>query len=90
VKPALMPDDVSARLIAFIREKFLAGDPQGELTDSSPLLEWGILNSLNTALLINFIREEFKTSVGLEAVDAASFGTVKSIAAMLCDEAAEG
>jgi acyl carrier protein len=88
VTHALSEDEVSVRLIAFIRERFLAGDPDGELSETSPLLEWGILNSLNTAILINYIREEFATPVALEKVDATSFKSVQSITAMLCGAAA--
>jgi clorobiocin biosynthesis protein CloN5 len=82
-------DEVSARLLAFIRERFLAGDPQGELTETTPLLEWGILNSLNTALLLGYIRENFDTVVPLEKVDAATFKNVASISALLRQTAAE-
>jgi len=89
VTSPLSQDEVSARLLAFIRERFLDGDPRGELEDTSPLLEWGILNSLNTAILIGYIREEFGASVALERVDAATFGSVASISAMLCQLAAE-
>jgi clorobiocin biosynthesis protein CloN5 len=85
----LPEDEVSARLLAFIRERFLAGDPQGELTETTPLLEWGILNSLNTALLLGYIRENFDTAVPLEKVDAATFENVASISALLRQTAAE-
>jgi clorobiocin biosynthesis protein CloN5 len=89
VTNALSEDQVSERLLAFIRERFLSGDPRGELEDSTPLLEWGILNSLNTAILIGYIREEFGTFVALEKVDAATFRSVATISSMLCETAAE-
>ena len=85
----LSEDQISARLLAFIRERFLSGDPRAELEETTPLLEWGILNSLNTAMLIGYIREEFGTFVALEKVDAATFRNVASITSMLCEAAAE-
>jgi clorobiocin biosynthesis protein CloN5 len=89
VTNTLPEDQVSARLLAFIRERFLSGDPQGELEETTPLLEWGILNSLNTAMLIGYIRQEFGTFVALEKVDAATFRSVATITSMLCEPAAE-
>jgi clorobiocin biosynthesis protein CloN5 len=89
VTNALSEDQVSASLLAFIRERFLSGDPRGELDQTTPLLEWGILNSLNTAVLIGYIREEFGTFVALERVDAATFRSVATITSMLCETAAE-
>ena len=80
----LSQQEVCTRLLAFIRDRFLAGDPQGELEKTSPLLEWGSLNSLNTAILIGYIREEFDAAVPLSRVDASTFRTVESISSMLC------
>jgi acyl carrier protein len=85
----LSEEQVSARLLAFIRDRFLSGDPQGELDQTTPLLEWGVLNSLNTAMLIGYIRTEFGAVVALEKVDAATFRNVASITSMLCQAAAE-
>jgi acyl carrier protein len=80
-------DDAVATLIAFIREKFLSGDNGQELTESTPLLEWGILDSLSTAVLLKFIREELGVTVPPSAVDARNFKDVRSIAAMVCQSA---
>jgi clorobiocin biosynthesis protein CloN5 len=85
----LSEDQVSARLLAFIRERFLSGDPRGELEETTPLLEWGILNSLNTATLIGYLREEFGAVVALEKVDATTFRNVATITSMLCEAAAK-
>ena len=59
--------------------EFLDGDPRGELTEDTPLLEWGILNSLNTAVLIGWIREHFGREIPIEKVNAATFRTVRSL-----------
>lgn len=82
-------DQISARLLAFIRNRFLAGDPQGELDLTTPLLELGILNSLNTATMIGYIRTEFGAAIPLEKADAATFRNIASIASMLYQAAAD-
>ena len=75
--------EISARLIAFIRERFLDGDAAGELDETSPLLEWGIINSLNTVILLSFISEEFGTPYSLENIDATTFKSVRNMTLML-------
>ncbi|MFD0521824.1 phosphopantetheine-binding protein [Paractinoplanes durhamensis] len=53
------------------------------MTETTPLLEWGILNSLNTATLIGYVREELGTAIPLSKVTATTFRDVRSISAML-------
>jgi acyl carrier protein len=79
--------EISARLITFIRERFLDGDAAGELDETSPLLEWGVINSLNSVILLSFISEEFGTPYFLEDIDATTFKSVRNMTMMLSDGA---
>jgi len=72
-------EDISSELLTFIRESFLAGDPEGELDADTPLLELGILNSLNTALLIAHLGEKFGVDVPLADVTATTFKSVRTL-----------
>ncbi|MGA8117475.1 MAG: acyl carrier protein [Actinocatenispora sp.] len=81
----LSRDEIAARLLSFIRDSFLNGDPEGELDENTPLLEYGILNSLNTAMLIAHMSDEFGVVVPLGDVTPATFRTVGSLSAMLYD-----
>jgi acyl carrier protein len=76
-------DDVTARLLGFIRDKFLGGDPKNELDESTPLLEWGVLNSMNTALLLNFLRDDLGITVPPIQINGQNFKSVKSITALV-------
>jgi clorobiocin biosynthesis protein CloN5 len=78
-------EEVSAELLDFIRNKFLGGDPQGELTASTPLLEWGVLDSLNTAVLLTHIRDDLGVTIPPVKVSSRFFKDVDSISAMICD-----
>lgn len=78
---------ISERLIAFIRERFLDGDAAGELDETSPLLEWGVINSLNSVILLSFINDEFQTPLSLENIDATTFKSVRDMTTMLCGTA---
>lgn len=72
-------EELTARLIDFIRTRFLDGDRHGELDEHTPLLEWGVLDSLNTTIFLNFIRDEFGVTVPAASVTASNFRDVRSI-----------
>ncbi|MGH3373250.1 MAG: acyl carrier protein [Actinoallomurus sp.] len=76
-------DEMSAQLLDFIREKLLDNDPNSDLNESTPLLEWGILNSMNTIILLNFIRDELEGSVSAASVNGQNFKDVNSITSMI-------
>lgn len=76
-------NEVATRIRAFMGENFLDGDPKGELHDTTPLLEWEILNSMNSALLLNFLREELDVRVPLAAINAANFRDIRSISTLV-------
>jgi len=81
-----MPQDtVTDRLIEFIRERFLGGDPDGELTAETPLLDWGVLDSLNTAILLTFIRDDLGVAVPPVSINGRNFASVQSIATLIAD-----
>ena len=77
--------EISTLLLGFIAERFLDDDPARDLNERTPLLEWGVLNSMNTALLLSFIRDELGYDVPPASVNARNFRSVGAIAAMLTD-----
>jgi acyl carrier protein len=76
-------EQVAATIRDYIRVTFLDGDSGQELEDTSPLLEWGVLNSLNTVRLVGFIRGELGVKVPALAVNGTNFKDVRSIARMV-------
>lgn len=77
--------EISARLLGFIRERLLDDDPTSDLDERTPLLDWGVLNSMNTARMLGFIRDELGYDVPPVNVNARNFASVAAIAAMLAD-----
>ncbi|QIS10440.1 acyl carrier protein [Nocardia arthritidis] len=77
--------ELTERLLAFIRERFLDDDPASNLDGETPLLDWGILNSVNTAELISFIRSEFDCAVHQSSVNVRNFRNANCIAALIVD-----
>ena len=87
MKEGMDREDVVTAVSGFIKDRFLSGDPDGELTDDTNLLQLGILDSLNTAMLMTFIRDELGVAVPLELISAGNFKTVSAIASMVCSSA---
>lgn len=78
-------DEVTARIIGFVRERFLDGDPSGELDEHTPLLEWGVMNSLNIVQLMRFLREEMGVVVPPTEINPRNFGTIGAIGALVAE-----
>lgn len=79
-----MPEDqLISALLMFIRTQFLDGDAAGELTDKTPLLAWGVLDSFKTARLLGFIHDELGSQIAPEQLYAGNFRDIRSIAAMI-------
>ncbi|MEV2250861.1 acyl carrier protein [Streptomyces sp. NPDC050147] len=81
--------EVSARITAFIQEKYLGQDGE-DLTELTPVIELGILDSLNTILLIGFIRDELGFAVPPREINAENFKDIRSITALVCGAADAG
>lgn len=63
----------------------LLGEPDSmrELTDRAPLLEWGILDSLNTARLLAYLGEAFAVDVPMDDVVVDNFRDIAAIARLV-------
>ncbi|MEU7043420.1 phosphopantetheine-binding protein [Streptomyces varsoviensis] len=55
--------DLLEKLIGFVRDDLLNGQAGAELTSTTPLLEWGVLDSIKTARLLAFIRDDIGVRV---------------------------
>lgn len=76
--------EVTESIIRFVALDLL-GDPDSieELTPDAPLLEWGILDSLNTARLLAFVSERLDVHIPMESVVVENFRDVASIARLV-------
>ncbi len=83
MSPVQPEEDTSSQLLSFIRTSFLGGDPDGELDEQTPLLEYGILNSLNTAELLAFVRDDLNVEIPFARVTAETFRSVATLAVLV-------
>ena len=65
---------------AFILEEFLPGENPDELTDSTPLITGGILDSVATLKLVRFLEERFGIQVEAHEADVDHLNTISDIA----------
>jgi acyl carrier protein len=79
-----MPDgSVLDRLTEFTRTELVSSAEAADITTTTPLLEWGVLKSLETARMLAYIREEFEVYVPPTHVTSTNFRDLESIATMV-------
>ncbi|MEV4636646.1 acyl carrier protein [Actinoplanes sp. NPDC049548] len=76
-------DTLVTKLIEYTRTELLQGADGDDLTVDTPLLEWGVLDSLKTARLVTYIRQEFGVRVPPREMTGGNFRSLASIAALV-------
>jgi acyl carrier protein len=79
---AMQEQVVLDTLRSYVNERILQ-DSTVTIEPDTPLLEWGILNSVSTVQLIGFIRERFQVDVPPEEVAGRNFRDLQSITQLL-------
>jgi acyl carrier protein len=72
-------DKMKEVLKAFILKEFLPGENPEELTESTPLITGGVLDSLATLKLVAFLEEHFKIQLQAHEMDAEHLNTISGI-----------
>lgn len=75
---------VTGKLIAFMRERFIPEEFRESFDEDTKLLELGVLDSLNAARLLNFIRNDLGVGLPSSAIDSDTFQDVRHLAAAVC------
>jgi acyl carrier protein len=71
--------DIADNVKEFILREFLPGEDPAALTDSTPLIAGGILDSLATLKLVAFLEEQFKVTLAPHETDEEHLGTIADI-----------
>jgi acyl carrier protein len=64
-----MIDDIKTVIRGFVLKEFLPGEDPSELTDTTPLITGGVLDSIATLKLVMFIEERYGISLQAHEVD---------------------
>lgn len=75
--------EVKDTIRGYILEQFLPGENPSELTDSTPLITGGILDSLATIKLVAFLEERFKVQIQAHETMVDYLDTVADIAQLV-------
>lgn len=76
-------DAIKDAVKSYILKEFLPGEDPNELTDSTPLVTGGILDSLATLKLVSFLEEHYGIVVQAHEADVEHLDTVQDIAALV-------
>ena len=75
--------DIKETIKAYILEEFLPGEDPAELTDSTPLITGGILDSLATLKLVLFLEERFHIKIEAHETMVDYLNTISDIAQLV-------
>jgi len=76
-------DAIGQTVKEFILDAFLPGEDPRELTESTPLITSGILDSLATLELVSFLERQYGIELQAHEVDASRLGTLDAIARLV-------
>lgn len=79
----LSTEQIQATVKKYVLEEFLPGEDPAALTDTTPLLTGGILDSIATLKLVTFLEDEFKIQVQAHEADADHLDTLVSISELV-------
>jgi acyl carrier protein len=71
--------DIGTAAKQFILDQFLPGEDPGELTETTPLITGGILDSLATMKLVTFLEERYGITMQAHEVDPEHLDTIALI-----------
>jgi acyl carrier protein len=81
-------EDIAAVVHHFILREFLAGEDPSELSDRTPLITGGILDSIRTLKLVVFLEEHFNIRVEAYEAGVEHLDSIGQIAALVASKRA--
>ena len=79
----MITQDIKETVRDYILKEFLPGENPSELTDSTPLITGGILDSLATIKLTLFLEQQFKIKIQAHETMVDYLDTVADIAQLV-------
>ncbi len=76
-------DEITEVVHHFILKEFLPGEEPGELTDRTPLITGGILDSISTLKLVVFLEEHFGITVEAYEAGVDHLDSIRQISEMI-------
>jgi acyl carrier protein len=78
-------EDIVRDLREFISERILEGEDVG-LDETTPLIEWGILNSMEMIRMVGFISERYAVDLPSDTIRLDNFKDLGSLARLVAEQ----
>lgn len=79
----MLREQISRRVQDWILTTFLPGESPDELTEATPLISGGILDSISTLKLVVFLEDEFGITVEAHEAGVENLNTVGQISNLI-------
>ena len=80
---AIVMDHIKETLKQYIVKEFLPGEDPAALTDATPLLTGGILDSIAALNLVAFIEERYGITLRAHEVDVENLNTIADLTRLI-------
>ena len=81
-------DEIRKTLHEYILSEFLPGENPEELTDDTPLITGGILDSISTLKLVSYLEDHFGVTVEAHEAGVENLDSVAQITRMIAEKKA--
>lgn len=78
--------EIAAAVKNFILSEFLEGEDPDQLSNQTPLMTSGVLDSIATLKLVSFLEQHFGISIAAHEADTEHLNTIDSIAALVASK----
>ena len=78
-----MADDIQITVKEYILKEFLPGEDPAELTEVTPLISGGILDSIATLKLVSFIEERYDITLAAHEADVEHLDSINAITKLI-------
>ena len=82
------PQDIKATVKTFILNEYLPGEDPAALTDDTPLMTTGILNSIAVLKLVTFLENQFAITIKPHDAVVENLNTLSDIARLVVSKKA--
>jgi acyl carrier protein len=81
-----MEEDVRQVVHQYILDEFLPGEDPEELTNETPLISGGILDSISTLKLVTFLEDRFGVSVEAHEAGVDNLDSIGQISRLIAEK----
>lgn len=74
-------EEIKGKIKDFILSRVLPGESPANLKDDTPLRTNGILDSISTLRVIQFVEAQFEIEVSIDDANSSNFSSIDNIAA---------